>query len=62
MPAPTRVRCGAVWWWQSLVSDIIVELHAAGFADMDLNASVRATSCVFMLDLQQARPPPVISP
>ena len=38
---------------QSLVSDIIVELHNAGYAEPDLGASVRATSCTFMVDLQQ---------
>ena len=39
---------------QSLVSDIIIELHNAGYADMDLGASVRATSCTFYLDERPA--------
>ena len=34
------------------MSDVVIELHAAGYADMDLGASVRATSCTFYLDVR----------
>ena len=51
---PAAERSGLLWRLanQALVSDIVVELHAAGYADVDLGASVRATSCTFYLDLR----------
>ena len=50
---PLAEREGLLWRManQSLLSDLILELHAAGYHDMSLNASVRAVSVRFALDL-----------
>ena len=51
---PEERRTGMLWRLanQSVLSDLLTALHAAGFNDPAIGSAVRATTCHFQLDLQ----------